>query len=328
MLPRQRYFVLLGGHIMIKIASLSTIAAALFSCGLSAAPAQAQANRTFVSGTGTDSGTCERAAPCKTFAFALTQTAAGGEIDVLDPADYGTVSITQSISIVNDGAGVASIEAGSGNAITINAGPVDRVHLRGLTIEGLGSGANGILFSIGGRLDIENCVIRNFASAGINISPGTTSSFSVSNTIASNNGGFGILGQTTNFGVVVKGVLSKVITNTNGLTGIAAVGINNSETFVTIVDSEASNNVGFGIRAAGSGSGGDATVMVRNVVASYNNVGLEAGNFGLLWVTHSAATGNRTGLSNSGGRVLTFGNNDIGGNSVNSTGTLEHFPPQ
>ena len=124
---------------------------------------QAGPNRTFVSGTGTDSGTCTRAAPCKTFAFALTQTAAGGEIDVLDPAGYGAVTITKAISIVNDGVGVAAIGVSSGNAITINAGANDSVHLRGLTIEGLGSGLSGILFNSGANLAIENCVIRNFA---------------------------------------------------------------------------------------------------------------------------------------------------------------------
>jgi hypothetical protein len=86
MLLRQRYSALLGGYSMTKIASLPTIAAALLACGLSVAPAQAGPNRTFVSGKGTDSGTCAYAAPCRTFAFALTQTAAGGEIDVLDPA--------------------------------------------------------------------------------------------------------------------------------------------------------------------------------------------------------------------------------------------------
>jgi hypothetical protein len=70
---------------MIKIASLPTIAGALLALGLPAAPAQAGPNRTWVSGMRTGSGACTRAAPCKTFAFALTQTAAGGEIDMLDP---------------------------------------------------------------------------------------------------------------------------------------------------------------------------------------------------------------------------------------------------
>jgi hypothetical protein len=91
--------MLLGGHSMMKAASLPTIAGALLTCGLSAALAQAGPNWTFVSGKGTDSGACPVTAPCRSFAFALTQTAAGGEIDVLDPAGYGTLTIAKPISI-------------------------------------------------------------------------------------------------------------------------------------------------------------------------------------------------------------------------------------
>jgi hypothetical protein len=213
MLLRQRDSALLGGHFMIKVTSLSTIAWALLVFGLSAAPAQAGPNRTFVSGTGTDSGTCARTAPCRTFAFALTVTNAGGEIDVLDA--YGTVTIAKALGIVNDGVGVAAIGASSGNGITINAGANDSIHLRGLTIEGLGTGSNGITLNMGANLAIENCVIRGFANAGINISPTTSSSFSVSNTIVSNN--------PFNYGInvgpqgsaVVTGVISNVTANNN-----------------------------------------------------------------------------------------------------------------
>ena len=156
----------------IMITSSSSIATVLLACGLFAVPAQAGPNRTFVSGTGTDSGTCSHTAPCRTFAFSLTQTAAGGEIDVLDPADIAAVIINTAISIINDGVGVAAIQAGSGvNGVTINAGASDSVHLRGLTIDGPGtSGSNGIAFGSGGNLAIENCVIRNFQT-GIFITP-------------------------------------------------------------------------------------------------------------------------------------------------------------
>jgi hypothetical protein len=74
---------------MTKITSLQAIAGTLLALGLSAAPAQALSNRTFVSGKGTDAGSCTLQAPCRGFNFALSQTAAGGEIDVLDPAEYG-----------------------------------------------------------------------------------------------------------------------------------------------------------------------------------------------------------------------------------------------
>src|SRR4029077_2586943 len=100
--------------------------AALLAFGLSAVPAHAR-GRTFVSGTGTDSGACTRVAPCRTFTFALTQTAAGGEIDALDPADYGAVTITKAISI-QGGGGVAGIQTVPGvNGVTINAGANDSV---------------------------------------------------------------------------------------------------------------------------------------------------------------------------------------------------------
>jgi hypothetical protein len=64
-----------------------------------------------------------------------------------------------------------------------------------VTIERLGNGLNGIRFNAGGNVAIENRVIRDFKLAGINISPSNSSSFSMSNTIASNNsfGGDGIV---------------------------------------------------------------------------------------------------------------------------------------
>ena len=306
---------------MIKITTLPAIAAALLACGLSAAPAQAGPNRTWVSGMGTDSGACTRAAPCKTFPFALTQTAAGGEIDVLDPAGYGTVTITKAISIVNDGVGAATIGTSSGNGITINAGANDSVHLRGLTIEELGSGANGILFNTGGNLAIENCVVRNFRGSGIFIFSSTPMSFSVSNTIASDNSTEGIFVQPSG-SAVVSGVLSKVTVN-NNFGGINVVG--SSTLNVTIVDSEASNNrisqefAGFGVSADGPAT----AVMVRNSVASNNNIGLEAFDNAILRVAHSVVTGSDTGvLTGRGGTIRSYGDNDMNGNTNNNFGAL------
>src|SRR5450631_4041377 len=108
-----------------------------FAGVLYAAPAQAQNARSFVSGHGSDAGACTLAAPCRTFAAAFTHTNAGGEIDVLDPAGYGALTINKAISIVNDGVGTSSILAPSGGVgITVSAGSTDAVSLRGLTIEG------------------------------------------------------------------------------------------------------------------------------------------------------------------------------------------------
>ena len=70
---------------------------------LAAAPASAQATRTWVSGVGDDVNPCSRTAPCKTFAGAISKTATNGEINCLDPAGYGAVTITKSITIEADG---------------------------------------------------------------------------------------------------------------------------------------------------------------------------------------------------------------------------------
>jgi len=83
------------------------------------AVAEAQATRTWVSGVGDDANPCSRTAPCKTFAGAISKTAPGGEINALDPAGYGAVMITKSITI--DGGGtLASILASGGiNGIVV-----------------------------------------------------------------------------------------------------------------------------------------------------------------------------------------------------------------
>src|SRR5271169_3520542 len=107
---------------------MTLLAGALFSLCLAAVPAEATVDHTYVSGKGTDTGACiDQATACRGFAYAIAQTSASGEIIVLDPADYGPVTITKSISIVADGGGPAGIILATGNAITINAGGADVV---------------------------------------------------------------------------------------------------------------------------------------------------------------------------------------------------------
>src|ERR1019366_9298556 len=135
---------------------------------LPAVTAQAQNARSFVSAHGLDTNACTLAAPCRTLAQALTLTNASGEIDVLDPAGYGALTITKAISIVNDGVGTAGVIVPSaGTGIIINAGTSDAVSLRGLSVEGGGVGQTGIQFNSGASLTVENCVIRHVTQYGI-----------------------------------------------------------------------------------------------------------------------------------------------------------------
>jgi hypothetical protein len=127
-------------------------------------PAAAQATRTWVSGVGDDVNPCSRTAPCKTFAGAISKTAAAGEISVLDPGGFGALTITKSISIVAQGH-EGGVLAAMTNGLTINAGPGDAVYIRGLVIEGAGTGLNGVRVVSAGTVLIENTVIRGFRSA-------------------------------------------------------------------------------------------------------------------------------------------------------------------
>src|SRR3712207_4427624 len=101
---------------------LSAVLAILVLAVLAAAPAaHAQATRTWVSGVGDDVNPCSRTAPCKTFAGAISKTAAGGEISVLDPGGFGAVTITKAITISGDGS-LGSILASLVNGVIVNAG--------------------------------------------------------------------------------------------------------------------------------------------------------------------------------------------------------------
>ena len=120
---------------MLKLLCRLSIAAAVLSLPyLGAIPAPASSLATFVSGKGTDTGTCASPAnPCRSFKFALGQTSSGGEIKALDPADYGGLTITKSVSLTGvEGAGIFQTHAGS-NAITVDVGPNDTVKLSRLS---------------------------------------------------------------------------------------------------------------------------------------------------------------------------------------------------
>src|SRR3954452_16214083 len=164
---------------MKKLAVSSALFGGLVAAMLSVAPASAQATRTWVSGAGDDANPCSRTAPCKTFAGAISKTAGGGEINVLDPGGFGGVTITKSITISS------TFEAGvlvSGTpGITVAAGAADTVVLEGLDIEGLGTGTNGVNFVSGALLVINNCKIHKFATNGVNVNSSTANARTVIN---------------------------------------------------------------------------------------------------------------------------------------------------
>lgn len=150
----------------------AAIAAALSMALLAGASgALATPNRTAVSVAGTDSGNCAPATPCRSIAYALTQTTQGGQMLVLNSGGYGPFTITQSVSIIAPAGVVAAISAGSGDGITISAGASDTVLLEGFLIDGLGTGSNGITVSSAQTVSIIGSKITAFAAEGVMFKP-------------------------------------------------------------------------------------------------------------------------------------------------------------
>lgn len=274
--------------------ALFALALGLFAPLLASAPAHAQATRTWVSGVGDDANPCSRTAPCKTFAGAISKTAAAGEINCLDPAGYGAVTITKAITL-NCRHTLGSILVAGTNGINISAGANDTVVLRGIQLMGINPasppGLAGIKINTAAAVVIEDCVITQFSQQGINdartAATSTNPRLEIRNTMVSLNVGSGI---TTSTGGAVK---------------------------IQIEGTSAVNN-GFGVAIA---SGSNA--MITRSVFTGNTVGIEADGGGSINADGISVTHNTTGVqSNSNIRLS---NSDVTNNTTGFSGTASSY---
>ena len=302
----------------------TTLSIVMFSAMLAlwpnAVPANAQPIRVFVAVTGSDGAPCTFVAPCKSVQHAHDVVAAGGEIRMLDPGSYGLLTITKSISILGDGHGGIAAQSGA-TAITINAGANDKINLRGLVLEGFGSGNNGIRFNTGASLNIQDCIIRNFHVHGVGFFPNASSKLSMSNTVVSVNGGDGILVEPTGSATTV-GIFDHLEIDNNGGQGLEVNGkfATGGTAKVTISDSVIVNGA-IGIDSLADP--GATAVMVQSSTIANNTIGLEVnGTSGTLRVSRSTITGNTIGFEAAGGGTLeSFGDNALRGNTANGAPT-------
>ena len=278
------------------------------SCGLatalllilSASSANAQASRTWVSGVGWDEDPCSRTAPCKTLASAISKTAIGGEITVLDPAGYGPVTITKSVTINGTpGAGYGSIvTAKDSNGIVINmpeSDPYRTVRLNWLDINGVSAGLHGIRIldgqAAGVSVVIENTNIDGFAGSGISDERSVGGKLVVSNT------------------VVRHTVLSGIRIAAGGKSKIQA----------TLSNVRVHNSAQAGLTVNGG-----ANATVRNSVFSGSAIGVDVEQANSeLSVDGSTISHNAIGLF--GGAALRLSNSNVAFNDTAVAGTVEFF---
>jgi hypothetical protein len=287
-------------------------------------------SRTWVSASlGNDANPCSRSAPCLTFSAALALTTAGGEIDVLDPGDFGPVTITQSLTIEGYEIGPGGLSPTGTSGITIAAGANDVITLRGLALNGFsGSGTSGVVFNSGARLNIHNCLVQGFQTAGITFAPGTgsasTARLFMVDTIAELNG-IGLWIAPAG-GVVADVALRNLTIDRNAGEGLRVDGTGGSGTInVAITGSTASYNGTNGIDAV-SGPGSVSVVANRLNLSDNGADGIlsNQSNGGAASVTvgRSVFYGNAVAAQAMGGAsLLSYGNNQVTGNATNGSFT-------
>lgn len=277
------------------------------------------AQRSFVSSNGDDGNACSLAAPCRSFASAISNTLAGGEVIVLDSAGYGPVTITQSVSIIAPPGVYAGISVFTGDGVTVSAGPADKVVLRGLTINGQG-GTNGIHVTSGLETHVEDCTISNMSGHGIQVEG--DSSVHISQIVVRSNAGHGLYVPSGNPSISVsdsrfaqngsRGIRldagsldgSRLTVDGNGSDGVLADNALAATVTVTLTDSMIAANGADGVIAITRSNVGSNVNIATTRVTSSGNVGvgfvvecLTGGGDATMVVSDSVATENFQGVS-------------------------------
>lgn len=300
-------------------------AALLYSAG-----ADAQLFRSYVASTGSDANPCTLQAPCRLLPAALAAVADGGEIWMLDSANYNAaqVNIDKTVSILAIPGALGSVvaPAGGGDAINIATASVS-VTLRNLSITRVanGMGTNGIVMSAGDKLTVENSIIYNFP-AGHGIRVTTPAAVRVVDTVLRDNAN----------GIWLQGGARADISGSKimglGQMGIRANGnVGGVTTTVAVTRCVFGGNF-YGISAYADNAAGTSRVSVTGSTFSNNDVGVRADSFAgtvLVTVANSMLTANGKAFSQEGaGATLeSLGNNTVRQNTNPNDGTVTAVPP-
>lgn len=295
----------------------NTIAAAALL--VAASTLQAQATRTWVSGVGDDVNPCSRTAPCKTWAGAISKTAAGGEIDALDPGGFGTLTITKSITVDGtQGAGFGStLNSGGISGFNVNDSATGtpntiKVILRNLSINGAGTtlGLNGVNFTSGLSLTMENCEVMNQSSRGVSIQRANgapTGTVTIINSTFQNIGAGAIVANAT----ASTGAVKIAITDSRMVNAASGVFAGNNSEF-SIARSTIANNT-----TAGVDAGSNGVVNVDDTTIMNNATGVQTASTATVRLSRNLIVQNAVrGINVTGGAIQSYGDNYFAGNGA------------
>jgi hypothetical protein len=255
---------------------------------------------------GDDANPCSRTAPCKTFAGAISKTAAGGLIDCIDPGGFGGLTITKAITI-DCGQTFGSVLVSGTNGITVAAGGSDTVTLRNLDITGIGTGLTGISFVTGGTLHVENVTISKFLTNCIGVSASTNVSMTVKNVTMTGCSANGI-NTITSTGTVNGDIRNVLISNTpNGINAQngSRLSVTDSTIFAATVAVNETNV-----------SGTPAFVMVSRSTFSLNGTALQSTANGIIYAFANNFFANALIFNPNGGSIGTGADNSPAANGT------------
>ena len=282
---------------------------AISLCAMTTA-AQAQATRTWVSGVGDDANPCSRTAPCKTFAGAISKTAAGGEIDALDPGGFGTLTITKAITIDGGGGQVASVLASGTIGFNINAGANDSVTLRNLRINGAGTtlGTKGINVINVGTLHVQDVVIENFSNVGIDAENSAIAFIDVVDSIIQNNTVGGIFSSTAATGGGRNRISIKNTSFMGNGYGVRA----SLNTRVAMTRSFIGSGIANACQGVLADAASSAVDLASTMISNLSGTGVHASNSAIIHISDMLVVHNVNGLVfDSAGQIISWGNNHI-----------------
>jgi hypothetical protein len=269
-----------------------------------------QATRTWVSGVGDDANPCSRTAPCKTFAGAISKTADKGEISVLDPGGFGSVTCTKGITLNGTGTLAGILNAGT-FGVQVNAPATSTIIIRDISINGAGTGTFGVRVLAGQTVMVDHCWIygQNSVSAGqgrgIDVAVGGVTNLKVINSVIENVNEDGI--------------------HLNSTGGQVNAMINNTEIMNCLGDAiEAASNVraavsnsrifldGNGLRTTGS----NCLFNLDDLFISQVGIALQSSSTSAIRISDSIIAQNSTGISLGGGAIESFQGNSLIGNTT------------
>ena len=327
---------------------------------LSMAPAFAQPFlfRAYLASDGSDSNPCTLAQPCRLLPAALAAVMTGGEIWMLDSANYNTgpVGIDKSVTVLAIPGAVGSLVARNDevypNAIYTASNNI-KVTLRNLSITPLsGSGAghtSGVIISTIAVVHMEGCVVAGHQGNGVVVNSLGAVAHITDSTIR-DNGNSGVFVQGGGRAFVARTVISE---NTEGVLvtafdinpttadisdsvfrrnqyGVRAEsGVPTGVVKVSVHTSQVVANSNYGLIATSNSGAAVSLAAGNNVISGNATSGIAAENAGSkIWASANLVSHNGYGFFNNGGNFESAGNNALRDNIQNKFGTITMVPTE